>query len=78
MNKLFEYANQYVEESDWKNLALLKCCLCAIGVMIGVAIPKKHKETAVGIAAGVFTVTYIPLMGKFLEIIGRGIRSEKI
>ncbi|MGN0280098.1 MAG: hypothetical protein ACI4C4_12165 [Lachnospiraceae bacterium] len=40
------------------------------------AIPKKHKETAVGVAAGVFIATYIPLMGKFLEIIGRGIRRK--
>ena len=38
MKKLFEYANQYVQESDWKDMALLKFCLCAMGVMIGVAI----------------------------------------
>ena len=72
MKKLFEYANQYVQESDWKDMALLKFCLCAMGVMIGVA-----KKPALGIAAGVFTVTYIPLMSKFLNIIVRGIKNEK-
>ena len=46
-------------------------------VMIGVTIPDKHKKTVVGVAAGVFIATYIPLMGKFMEIIGRGIRSGK-
>lgn len=77
MKKLFEYANQYVQESDWKDMALLKFCLCAMGVMIGVAISPKHKKAALGIAAGVFTVTYIPLMSKFLNIIVRVIKNEK-
>lgn len=77
MKKLFEYANQYVRESDWKDMALLKFCLCAMGVMIGVAILPKHKKAALGIVAGVFTVTYIPLMAKFLNIIVRGIKDEK-
>lgn len=38
MNKLFEAANQYVKESDWKDLALVKLCLCAMGVIIGINI----------------------------------------
>lgn len=71
MKKLFAYANQYVQESDWRDMALLKFCLCAMGVMIGVFIPKEHKKKAIGIAAGVFVVTYIPLMGKFLHVILR-------
>ena len=77
MKKLFEYANQYVQESDWKEMALLKFCLCAMGVMIGVAIPQKHKKAAVVAAAGGFIVTYIPLMSKFLNIIVSGVKNEK-
>lgn len=77
MKKLFEYADQYVQESDWKDLAMLKFCLCAIGVMIGVAIPKKDKKAAATVAAGVFAVTYVPLMSKFVKIIVRDRKSGK-
>ena len=43
MKCLFSCANQYVKESDWKDFALVKLCLCAIGVMIGLAIPLMTK-----------------------------------
>ena len=65
MKCLFSYANEYVKESDWKDLALVKFCLCATGVMI------EKKKVPLLIAGAVFTVTYIPLMTKFLRIILR-------
>ena len=71
MKCLFSCANQYVKESDWKDLALVKLCLCAIGVMIGLAVPKKKKKMPLLIAAIVFIATYIPLMTKFLRIVFR-------
>ena len=36
MKRLFELGNQYVRECDWKDLALVKFCLCAVGIMIGI------------------------------------------
>lgn len=71
MKCLFSCANQYVKEYDWKDFALVKLCLCAIGVMIGLAIPKKKKKMPLLIAAIVFIATYIPLMTKFLRIVFR-------
>ena len=71
MNKLFEDANQYVKESDWKDLSLIKFCLCAIGVIIGINIPQKYRKTATKVAAGIFVVTYVPLIVKFIKIIFR-------
>ena len=71
MKCLFSYANEYVKESDWKDLTLVKFCLCATGVMIGLCIPKGKKKVPLLIAGAVFTVTYIPLMTKFLRIILR-------
>ena len=71
MKCLFSCANQYVKESDWKDFALVKLCLCAIGVMIGLVIPKKKKKMPLLIAAIVFIATYIPLMTKFLRIVFR-------
>lgn len=69
MKKLFDYGNQYVRESDWKDLALIKFCLCAMGILLGVSINPKYKKAA-GIAAlGVFILTYIPLMAKFADIV---------
>ena len=71
MKCLFSCANQYVKESDWNDFALVKLCLCAIGVMIGLAVPKKKKKMPLLIAAIVFIATYIPLMTKFLRIVFR-------
>jgi hypothetical protein len=69
MKKLFESANRYMKESDWKDLSLIKFCLCSAGVLIGIATPMRYKKIA-GIAAGViFTATYEPLMEKYFRIL---------
>lgn len=31
MKKLFTYADEYIKESDWQDLAMLKLCLGALG-----------------------------------------------
>jgi len=46
MNKLLELGNRYAKKSDWKDFALLKVCLCAMGILIGVSIPKKKMRLA--------------------------------
>ena len=71
MKNIFELGNQYVKESDWKDLALIKFCLCAMGVILGVNVAPKHKKTVTIVAALVFVATYIPLMGKFFRIMLR-------
>ncbi len=67
MKKFFEVADRYVMESDWKVLAMLKLCLCSVGVMIGLSIPREKKKIPFMIAAIVFVVTYIPLMAKYFK-----------
>ncbi len=69
MKKLFYYANQYIKKSSWKDLALIKFCLFSMGILAGISIPEKRKERAGIIAAFVFTVTYIPLMMKFISVV---------
>lgn len=69
MKKLFCYAEKYIAECDWKDLAMLKFCLFAMGVLAGMQIPRKNRKQAGWIAAAVFTVTYIPLMAKFFSVI---------
>ncbi len=71
MKKLFTYADEYIKESDWQDLAMLKLCLGALGVLIGLSLPGEKKKTAGLFAAGIFTATYLPLMSKFYRIITR-------
>ncbi len=71
MKNLFELGNQYAKESDWKDFALLKFCLCAVGIMIGTQVTPKYKKIVVRASAGVFIATYIPLMMKVCKIMMR-------
>lgn len=68
MNKLFDLADRYLEESDWKDLAMLKFCLAAIGLLIGLQIPKEKKKPAALAAGTMFLLTYVPQMAKFFRI----------
>ena len=66
MKHLFACADRYIQSRDWKMLAGLKFCLCAIGVLLGLSVPEKHKKSAAAGALGLFLATYIPLMTDFL------------
>ena len=46
MKKLFAIADRYLQESDWKTIALLKFCLLALGIVVGALLPARHKKTA--------------------------------
>ena len=45
LKTLFGYADRYLEKSSWKDLALIKFCLFAIGIRI----PEKGRETRGGL-----------------------------
>lgn len=66
--KLFETANRYCKEADWKTLSMLKICLLALGMCIGVLLPASCKTVVLIVCAVVFAVTVVPLMGKFLKL----------
>lgn len=76
LKRFLKLGDQYAAESTWKDFALVKFCLCAMGVMIGTLIPKKHKQNAVRAAGTVFLVTYIPLMTKVFRILLRNTRRR--
>ena len=69
MKKLIRCANQYIWESDWKLISLLKFCLLSLGICIGLHVPSQRKKTVLCIAAATFIVSYIPLMAKFIWIV---------
>lgn len=76
MQFLFKAADRYLEESDWKTLALIKFCLCAMGVMLGCNVPQNQKKGVTAGAAVVFTATYIPLMAKLFGIFQTQVREN--
>ena len=76
MQKLLNYGNEFLQESTWKDLALIKFCLWAMGIMWGMAIPKKAHKPVAFIAVSVFVATYIPLMLKLFRIIDNNTSNE--
>lgn len=68
MKKLFALADRYLQQSDWKTMALLKFCLLGLGITVGALIPPKYKKTAVTVGLPLFFVTYLPLMAKLIHL----------
>ena len=54
MKRLFDCADRYIQSRDWKMLAFLKFCLCAVGILLGLSVSPKHKKCAAAGAFGVF------------------------
>lgn len=73
MKRIFASADEFVRESDWKDLAVLKFCLLSLGLLAGMQIAERCKKGVRIAASIVFTLTYIPLMVKYLRILmGKG------
>ena len=68
MMKLFDAANQYLRESDWKTLTAIKFCLFSMGVIVGLLLPQSQRTLLITVFAAVFIATYIPLMRKLFRI----------
>lgn len=67
--KAFRASDRYMKECNWKDLALLKFCLFAVGIIVGLNICKDKKEGVQIFAGIVFILTYVPLMAKFVPIL---------
>ncbi|MBE6034835.1 MAG: permease of phosphate ABC transporter [Clostridiales bacterium] len=71
MKCLLNYADRYMEKADWKDMELIKICLCSMGILIGTSVSNKAKGSVKKSAKILFVLTYIPLMIKaavvFLE-----------
>ena len=65
--KLLERANAYCRQMDWKDMALLKVCLFALGKVAGMAIPRERRRAALLGASLAFVATWVPQMAKFLR-----------
>ena len=76
MKKLFVIADRYIENSDWKVIAVLKFCLISLGLILGMQIREDHKKKVIPAAAGIFFLTYVPLMAKFYRTM-KEVRGEE-
>lgn len=69
MKRLLNYADQYLQNCVWKDMAVIKCCVFSVGILAGTYIPKKNKELARTAALIVFAATLIPILIKFFAVI---------
>ena len=69
MKKFLEIGNRYAEQSDWKDFALTKICLCAMGILIGLKISENKKKSIAIISGVVFLGTYTLLMMKVFKVV---------
>lgn len=74
--EIFDNTNQYIKESDWKDITLLKFCVLSLGILIGFCVPKKCRKK-VGICCSiVFLGTYVPQILKLGRIISDNQETE--
>ena len=62
MKKLLDWANGCIRRWDWKDVALLKLCMLALGVLVGLAMPHRGRRLAKQICAEVFLMAWATLM----------------
>ena len=55
-----------VRDMDLEDVAALKMCLLSLGVLLGLAVPRRKKPAFALFSTLVFIGTYFPLMVKFL------------
>ena len=66
MKKLLGYADDYLKSLSLWDIGLLKVCLCALGVLIGVSVRPEKKKPVIIAGVLAFLASYIPLMSRFL------------
>lgn len=66
MNRLLGAAERYLKNCTWKDISILKVCLLALGMLMGLAVPARKKKVSAWAASLVFVAAYVPLMAKFL------------
>ena len=71
MKKLFHVADEYLKTCNWKDLTLIKFCLIALGIVIGLLIPIGAKRVVLIVSLIIFLVSYVPVMTKFIRFLKR-------
>lgn len=75
MKRLFASADEFLRESGWRDLALVKFCLFSMGLLAGLQVTERRRKRVRIAASAVFLLTYVPLMAKFLGILSEECRE---
>ena len=76
VKRAFEASDDYARQSTWMDFALIKTCLCALGVMIGISVPKESRKPIFGVAAVAYALTYVAIMAKFLPVLKKHMKKD--
>ena len=76
IRKLLRAGDAYIRTMDWKQMALVKLCLCAMGIILGLSVSKRAKKPVLIGALIVFFATYVPLISRFLPVFREKMREE--
>ena len=79
MKRLMDAVDRYLRDCTWKDISVLKVCLIALGILLGIAVPARKKKASAWAASLVFVAAYVPLMAKFLPyLLGGQVAIEDI
>ena len=76
MKRWLDAADEYIRKWKIRDVALLKICVCAAGVLFGLEIPGRHKNKAAVAASIVFSVSYVLVMLPFLMLLNKKTQEE--
>ena len=66
MKKLLGHVDDYLKSLSVWDIGLLKVCLCALGVLIGLSVHQEKKKPVIITAVLVFLASCVPLLSRFL------------
>lgn len=69
MKKLIAAGNLFLKHMDLTDVALLKFCVGAAGVLLGLRVSARHKKSAAFRASFVMALTLVPLLWKWLRVL---------
>ncbi|NCB62141.1 MAG: hypothetical protein EOM52_00755 [Clostridia bacterium] len=71
LKNLMTAAKRFVNEMELKDIAIMKICLIAFGVLTGLALPKRARRPSAFFAALIFLGTWGTMMFRFLASLTR-------
>lgn len=76
IRKLFNAADSYTAQATWKDFALIKVCLCSLGIMIGTGVPREGRKPVFIGALAAFLASWAAAMATFAPLLGDSFREE--
>ena len=65
-----------LEDERWKDFALIKVCLCSLGIMIGTGVPREGRKPVFIGALAAFLASWAAAMATFAPLLGDSFREE--